>query len=188
MEAISSFKMEAKLLSNKLGISGLSDLYRVTVGMHDDIKDMLTDLNASGETLRKDFSRFYHAFMGTKDCSPETAAAATMLHASHISLGSKLRISQALLAGIGLNEDDMEKQAAITANTGRLPDRTASLQQMQALKNGDWMGLLGLAVEAMCFDENKPKSFEQKRLELHRADLSAFNRCSEALAHIMQLH
>ena len=188
MEAITSFKMEAKLFSSRLGISGLSDLYRITVNMHDDLKDLLTDRNASGDTLRKDFSAFYHRFMGTKDCSPETAAAATMLHASYTSQGSKLRISQALQAGIGLTDIKMEEQATIAAKTGKITDRKASLTDMQDLENGDWMGLLGLAVEFMCFDENKPRSFEEKRLALLNADLSGFNRCSEAMAHIMQLH
>jgi hypothetical protein len=40
-ESIARFKMEAKLQSTKLGISGLSDLYRVTVGLHDDLENRL---------------------------------------------------------------------------------------------------------------------------------------------------
>ena len=188
MEAITSFKMDAKLISSRLGISGLSDLYRITVGLHDDLKALLTDKNASGDTLRKDFSTFYHCFMGTKDCSPETAAAATMLHASHTSQGAKLRISQALQAGIGLTAIEMEEQTTIAAKTGKLTDRKASHCDMHNLENGDWVGLLGLAVEFMCFDDNKPRSFEEKRMDLFKADLSGFSRCSEAMAHINQLH
>jgi hypothetical protein len=77
----------------------------------------------------------------------------------------------------------MEEQAAIAAKTGRLPDRKATHAQARALDNGDWMGLLGLAVEYMCFDSNKSRSFEEKRMALITADLAQFNRCSEALAH-----
>ena len=38
-----------------------------------------------------------------------------------------------------------------------------------------------------CFDENKELSFEDKRLGLLQVDLSTSNRCSEALAHNLQL-
>ena len=55
------------------------------------------------------------------------------------------------------------------------------------MSNGDWIGPLSLTVAVMCFDENKELSFENKRQELLDADLSAFNRCSEALAHILKL-
>jgi hypothetical protein len=116
------------------------------VGLHDDLKSTMANSDNSGETLRKEFAQFYHSFMGTKECSPETVAAVTLLHASHSSQGFKLRISQALQAGIGLNEAEMEEQAAIAAKTGQLPDRKATHTQAQALNNGDWMGLLGLAV------------------------------------------
>ena len=50
------------------------------------------------------------------------------------------------------------------------------------------MGLLGLAVDYMCFDSNKSQSFEEKRMALITADLTPLNRCSEALAHMLQLH
>ena len=71
--------MDDKLLNTKLGISGLTDLYRVTVGLHDDLGEILADPNEQGDSLRREFSRFYFTFMGLKDCSPETAAAVTML-------------------------------------------------------------------------------------------------------------
>ena len=180
--------MKAKLQSTKLGISGPSDLYKITVSLHDDLKSTLANSDNSGETLRKEFAQFYHSFMGTKECSPEVAAAVTLLHASHSSQRFKLRISQALQAGIGLNEAEMEEQAAIAAKTGQLTDRKATHTQAQALDNGDWMGLLGLAVEYMCFASNKSQSFDEKRMALITADLAPFNRCSEALAHMLKLH
>ena len=71
--------------------------------------------------------------------------------------------------------------------TGKLSRREASLEDIRNMSNGDWIGLLGLSVAIMCYDENKEASFEIKRQELLAADLSNFNRCSEALAHILQL-
>ena len=50
------------------------------------------------------------------------------------------------------------------------------------------MGLLCITVELLCYDENKPRTFEKKRQELPTADLQQFKRCSEALAHILQLY
>ena len=103
-----------------------------------------------------------------------------MLHASHT--------SQALQAGIGQTTIEMEEQTTIAAKTGKLTDRKSSLSDMHELENGDWMGLLGLAVEFMCFDDKKHRSFKEKRLDLLKADLSRFSRCSEAMVHIKQLH
>ena len=77
--------------------------------------------------------------------------------------------------------------SAVAETTGKLSRREASLGDLRKLSNGDWIGLLGLSVDVTCFDENKELSFENKRQELLAADLSVFNRCSEALAHILQL-
>ena len=54
-EAIARFTVEEKLLSNKMGISGLQDLYtcRTTIDRHDELKALLLDLDTSGESLRK---------------------------------------------------------------------------------------------------------------------------------------
>ena len=188
LEAITRFRMDDKLLSNKLGISGLADLYRVTMGMHDDLKALVANPDEPGDNLRKEFANFYFSFMGLKDCSPDTAAAITMLHASKASQGFKLRINQALQASIGLDQDQIQTQANAIATTGRLPDRVASTKELDLITNGDWMGLLCVTVELLCFDANKPQTFERKRQELLTADLQQFSRCSEALAHILQLY
>jgi hypothetical protein len=187
-ESLARFKLDDKLLSTKLGIAGLADLYRVTIGLHDDLSETLADPNEQGPNLRKEFSRFYFSFMGLKDCSPETAAAVTMLHASKASQGFKLRVNQALQAGIGIPRDQIQAQATNAARSGKLPNRKASYKQMDLLSNGDWMGLLGLTVELLCHDSNKPLTFENKRQELLSADLKQFDRCSEALAHVLQLY
>ena len=84
-EPLAGFKLDDKLLSTKLGISGLTDPYRVTIKLHDDLGAILADPNEQGDSLRRKFSRFYFTFMGLKDCSPETVAAVTMLHASNAS-------------------------------------------------------------------------------------------------------
>ena len=111
-----------------------------------------------------------------------------MLHASKTSHGFNLRVNQVLQAGIGLKPEQMQAQATVTARTGHLPDRVASTGQLDLITNGDWMGLLGLAVELLCYDENKPRTFENKRQELLSADLQQFGRSSEALAHALQLY
>ena len=63
LEFLTKFKLDDKLLSSKLGISGLSDLYRVTIG-HDDLKAMMADPSEQGDTLRKESSSSYSTFMG----------------------------------------------------------------------------------------------------------------------------
>ena len=78
-------------MSSELGISSIVDLHRVTTGTHDDVRDMLSDPQASGDCLRNDFSRFYFAFKGIKQCSADTAAAVTMYHASRVSQGPASR-------------------------------------------------------------------------------------------------
>ena len=114
-----------------------------------------------------------------------------MLHASKASQGFKLRVSQALQAGIGLKRDQTQAQANAIARTGRLlDDRMASTKQLDMMANGDWMGLLCLTMELLCYDENKPRTFETRRQEFFFADLQQFDRCSnlEALAHTLQLY
>ena len=125
--------MDDKLLSTKLGISGLIDLYRVTVGLHDALGEILADPNEQDNFLRREFSRFYFTFMGLKDCSPETVAAVIMLHASNASQGFKLRVSQALQAGIGLQRDQIQAQATEIARSGQLPDRVATYDQLDLI-------------------------------------------------------
>lgn len=47
--------------------------------------------------------------------------------------------------------------------TGKLSRREASLEDIRNMSNGDWwIGLLGLSVAIMCYDENKEASFEIK--------------------------
>ena len=50
------------------------------------------------------------------------------------------------------------------------------------------MGFLGLTVELLCYDSNRPMTFENKRQELLSADLQQLDRCSAALAHALQLY
>ena len=188
LESLTHFRMDDKLRSSRLGIPGLSDLYRVIIGLHDDLKAIMADPDEQGDTLRKAFSRYYFTFMGLRECSPETGAAIGMLYASQASQGFNLRVSQALKAGIGLKPDQMQAQATYTARTEHLPDRMASVGQLDQITNGDRMGLLGLTVELLCYNENKPRIFENKRQELLFANLQLFGRCSEALAHILQLY
>ena len=111
--------------------------------------------------------------------------------ASRASEGFNLRVSQSLLAGIGSTGAEIEAVSAMSETTGKpsrmLSRREASLEDLRLISNGDWIGLLGLSVAVVCFDEGKELSFEDKRQELLAADLSMFNRCSEALTHTLQL-
>lgn len=187
MQALAGYKMEDALISSYRGIAGVADLYRVTTGMHDDLKAMLADPEMQGDSIRKGISEFYFSFMGIKNCSQPTAAAATIIHASNVSKGFNLRVRQSLLAGIGLDSNEIQEAANSAANTGKLPTRKAKLSQLKALTNGDWMNLLNLTVAILSFDGNKEQSFEVKRQDLMSADLSQFSRCSEALAHVLEL-
>jgi hypothetical protein len=187
LTALASYKLEEEMLSSKLGIAGLADLHRVTTGLHNDLNSMLSDPNAPGETLRQEFSKFFFTFQELKGCTTQTAVAATMYQASRASKGSHLRVNQSLLAGIGSSGAEIEEMSSRAEATGKLSRREASLEDIRNMSNGDWIGLLGLSVAIMCYDENKEASFEIKRQELLIADLSSFNRCSEALAHILQL-
>ena len=81
----------------------------------------------------------------------------------------------------------MEALSTTAAVTGRLPDRQATHKHKESIGNGDWMGLLGLAVTITCFDENREQTFEDRRQDLLKADLSQFARPAEALAHMRQL-
>lgn len=188
LHALAGYDVEDELLSSKLGIAGVADLYRVTTDLHANLKNMMSDPNASGEPLREEFAEFSISFMGIKKCSHATAAAATMLHASRVSQGFNLRVCQSLQAGIGLSEEAMAAAISTAKRTGKLPDRIATHKQLDSLTNGDWMDLLHLTVSHLCFDENKELAYETRKKDLINADLSPFLRCSEALVHILQLH
>ena len=53
--------------------------------------------------------------------------------------------------------------AAATADTGRLPDKQTTHDQLESMTNGDWIGLLNLTVVVLCYDDNKERTFEEKR-------------------------
>ena len=58
LEAAARFEIDERLCSNTLGISGLSDLHSVTTNLHVGMKGLLTDANAAGDTVKKEFSNF----------------------------------------------------------------------------------------------------------------------------------
>ena len=114
---MASYQFEEERKTFKHGVVGLSDLYRATMDRHDDLRIMMTDNELTGGSLRKAFSMFYFKFMGTKACSNNTAAAATIMHASDISSGSDRLVRKALLAGIGLSSqrtDELAQSASLT--------------------------------------------------------------------------
>ena len=64
--------------------------------------------------------------------------------------------------------------AAAAADTGRLPDKQATHDQLEPMSSGEWIGLLNLTVAVLCYDDNKERTFEEKRQQLMQADLSGF--------------
>ena len=186
-QAVSRYKIEDTLFSNRMGISGLQDLYQTTVDRHEELKALLFDTDTSGEPLRKALSEFFFSFQGMKGCSNHTAAAATMIHAAASSQGFDLQIRQSLIAGIGLDSKEKEKVASVAAATGRLPVRLLLYNQLEELRNEEWTDLLSIAVALLCFDPNKEQQFEKARTALYDSRLDNFTRSSEALAHVRKL-
>ena len=186
-QAVSRYKIEDTLLSNKMGISGLQDLYQTTVDRHEDLKTLLFDTDKSGEPLRKALSEFFFSFQGMKGCSNHTAAAATMIHAAASSKGFDLQIRQSLIAGIGLDPKEKEKVASVATATGRLPVRSLLYNQFEELRNEEWTDLLSIAVALLCFDPNKEQQFEKARAALYDSRLDNFTKSAEALAHVRKL-
>ena len=185
-QAVLRFKIEERLLSEKMGISGLQDLYKTTVDRHDNM--LLLDPESSGEPLMKAIAEFFYTFQGTKACSEYTAAAATLWHTAQSSEGFNLQVRQALVAGIGLTAKEKTEMAGATADTGRLPAGQLLHDHLEALKNEEWTGLLRIAVALLCFDDNRGRSFEKTRADLNEVKLSNLNKPSEALAHVFKLH
>ena len=127
----------------------------------------------------------YFKFMGTKSCSKTTctAAAATIMHASTVGEGTDRLVRKALIAGIGLGHQRVEDLAKSITMTGSIGHCVASHahDDLEQLSNDQWIGLLKLVVELICFDINKAKSFEQCKL-------SNFKKPSEAIAQFTSLH
>ena len=172
-------------MSNKVNISGLRDLYKVTVDRHDDLRNMLQNADLFGEALRNSKILRTSSFHSKKSkIARRTAAAATMLHASRASEGFNLHIRQSLIAGIGLNFVDKEKVAWSPASTGRLHIRQLPYSQLESLQNEEWTGLPSIAVAVLCSDPNTEQSFEtttRRRLMYDcKLQLSNFKKPSEA--------
>ena len=72
--------------------------------------------------------------------------------------------------------------------TGSIGHRVASHDDMEQLSNDQWIGLLKLVVELVCFDINKAKSFEKASGKLKQCKLSNFKKPSEAIAHFTSLY
>jgi hypothetical protein len=186
--AIAGYQLEEELKNFKYGIAGLSDLYRATMDRHNDLKIIMTDNELTGGSLRNAFSAFYFKFMGTKACSNTTAAAATIMHASNISDGSDRLVRKALLAGIGLSSQRTDELAQSASLTGSVGHRIASHSDLHNIANHQWIGLLKIVVELMCFDINRAKSFEIARDKMEQCKLSNFTKPSEAMAQFTSMY
>jgi hypothetical protein len=158
------------------------------VDRHNDLKEIMADTELTGGSLRNAFASFYFKFMGTKSCSNTTAAAATIMHASTIDEGTDRLVRKALIAGIGLDHQRVEDLAKSIAMTGSIGHRVASHDEMEQLSNDQWIGLLKLVMELVCFDINKAKSFERANGKLKQCKLSNFKKPSEAIAQFTSLY
>ena len=148
----------------------------------------MTDEGLTGGYLRKGFAAFYFKFVGTKACSKTTAPAATIVHASNVSDGSDRLVQKALLAGIELDSQRTDKLAQSACFTGSVGHRAASHSGLQSMANHQWIGLLKIVVEVMCFDINRARSFEAAKDKLEQCKLSNFTKPSEAMAQFTLLY
>ena len=87
-----------------------------------------------------------------------------------------------------MSDRDKDLTAHNVSMTGKITHTNASYGDLESLQENEWVGLLSIAVEYLCFDPNKEKSFEKERRALRDAKLTNFNKSSEALAHIWALH
>ena len=126
--------------------------------------------------------------MGTKSCSRDTATAATIIHASTIGEGTDRLVRKALIAGISLDHQHVEDLAKSITMTGSIRHRVASHDNMEQLSNDQWIGLLKLVAELVCFDISKAKSFEKASGKLKQCKLSNFRKPSEATAQFTSLY
>ena len=55
-QADSEYRIEDSLLSNKVGIAGMHVFYETTVDRHNELQEILSDSDVSGEPLRKKIS------------------------------------------------------------------------------------------------------------------------------------
>ena len=168
------YQLEEELKTHTHGIAGLSDLYRATVDRHSDLKGIMADTELTGGSLRKAFASSYFKFMGTKSCSNTTAAAATIIHAPTVDGRTDWLVRKARIARIGLDHQRVEDLAKNIAATGSIGHRVASHDEMEQISNDQWIGLLKLVVELVCFDINKAKSFEKTNGKLKQCKLSNF--------------
>ena len=61
-EAVARFKIEEELMSTRMGISGLNDLYKTTTDRHEELRALLADPDATGNILRRAFADFFFTF------------------------------------------------------------------------------------------------------------------------------
>ena len=68
LQALASYQLEEELVSRRLrlGIARLVDLYKATTSMHADLKDRLSEPDASGDSLRDDLEKFVFSLKGLK--------------------------------------------------------------------------------------------------------------------------
>ena len=180
-QAIATFKISTTLQSTTLGIHGLMDLYKVTSSKHRDLADIISD-ESTAMKLRHEIGRYFFSFSSRKGCSPEEASAVTIIHLTTVSKQLDLICRESLLEGIGLTEEETLALANTAAETGSRSGRRTTINQVDRLNKGQWVGILRICVEMACFDANKSKTFKMYQTLYLNIDYSQDNNHIEILA------
>ena len=180
-QAVATFKISTTLQSTTLGIHGLMDLYKVTSSKHRDLADIISD-ESTAMKLRHEIGRYFFSFSSRKGCSPEEASAVTIIHLTTVSKQLDLICRESLLEGIGLTEEETLALANTAAETGSRSGRRTTINQVDRLNKGQWVGILRICVEMACFDANKSKTFKMYQTLYLNIDYSQDNNHIEILA------
>jgi hypothetical protein len=180
-QAIATFKISTTLQSTTLGIHGLMDLYKVTSSKHRDLADIISD-ESTAMKLRHEIGRYFFSFSSRKGCSPEEASAVTIIHLTTVSKQLDLICRESLLEGIGLTEEETLALANTAAETGSRSGRRTTINQVDRLNKGQWVGILRICVEMACFDANKSKTFKMYQTLYLNIDYSQDSNHIEILA------
>ena len=169
--AASKYQLEENLICEKKAIHGLHDLHAHCTSTYTDLAQKITD-TSTGNLLRRELSDYFFAFQGRKKTSLDTAAAITLIQASNARTDLDLIVRQSIVAGAGLTPEGLTRLAGKAAQTGSLGDHISTADSLDHFHEGQWLGLLRVAIEATCYDANKHFSFESQKTIWYTLDIS----------------
>ena len=169
--AASKYQLEENLVCEKKAIHGLHDLHAHCTSTYTDLAQKITDAS-TGNLLRREISDYFFAFQGRKKTSFDTAAAVTLIQASNARSDLDLIVRQSIVAGAGLTPGGLTQLAGKAAQTGSLGDHISTADSLDHFHEGQWLGILRVAIEATCYDANKQFSFESQKTIWSTLDIS----------------